>query len=477
MLTNLNWLSVGEPFPPKCEYDRLNMYQHNRELFECKHATVYHDALKRIERVIGNWDQVISYPVIMNFQKIMSLKIADLLLGETPKITSKTDQDSLDLIIKNSDLLNTAYQNAIDISRYGDGLFNVRKESDHGVVDLAQPCLWFPIVTEDNVHTVQYHVLAWKTVRTVSPTGNTYGLRVQIHEKGRYEEREYELQDNTISKLLASGRFVQTGLTDFAIVQASNIMTSDRITGIDDYTDIDSIVSDLIVRIGQIDRILDKHAAPDMYGPQSALEQNPVSREWRFKKGNYLIVEAEDAKPGYVTWDGQLEANFKQIERLVNLLYTISEMGSALFGDMSNSTGNVPSGSALKRLMISPLAKVNRIRMRLDKALKTAIMLCSQMGGPGIKRLEYDDIGITWQDGIPSDPEEESRIIASRTGQAATMSQYTAIMRYDGMTEKQAEEELARIQDEQSIMNPVVIPPVALQEESQTPVTPEETEG
>lgn len=476
MLTNLNWLNPGEPFPPKCEAKRLKMYEHNRMLFECDHAEVYAEELKRIERVIGNWENIISYPAIVNFQKIMSLKIADLLLGEPPKITSEKNQKTLELIIKNSDLVNIAYQNAIDISRYGDGLFNVRQNGNGGIIDLTQPCLWFPIVTEDNAHTIQYHVLAWKVAKTVSQFGNTYGLKVQIHSIGSYEECEYKLNDGVIDSMVSSNT-VTTGLTDYAIVQASNVMTSDRITGIDDYTDIDSLVADLIVRIGQIDRILDKHAAPDMYGPQSALEQDPVTREWRFKKGNYLIIESDDAKAGYLVWDGELDANFKQIERIMNLLYTISEMGAALFGDMSNKAGTIQSASALKRLMISPLAKVNRIRMRLDRALKTAIMLCSQMGGTGISRIEYDDISITWQDGIPSDPTEEATIIASRTGNMPTMSQYTAMKRYDGLSDKQAEEELARIQDEQDAANPVGVPGVAKQEESEPPDTEPGAEG
>jgi len=142
----------------------------------------------------------------------------------------------------------------------------------------------------------------------------------------------------------------------------------------------DSIIADLMVRIGQIDRILDKHASPSMSGPASALEKDPVSGEYRIKAGNYFTREStEDPAPGYIVWDGQLEANFKQVEKLINMLYTISEMGSALFGDLMSSTGQVPSGSALKRLMISPLAKVNRIRMRFDQLSKRQSLFAASL--------------------------------------------------------------------------------------------------
>ena len=61
----------------------------------------------------------------------------------------------------------------------------------------------------------------------------------------------------------------------------------DCIFGHDDYTDIDSIVSEILVRIGQISRILDKHASPSVQGPSSAIEKDPVSGEWTLKMGNY----------------------------------------------------------------------------------------------------------------------------------------------------------------------------------------------
>jgi hypothetical protein len=132
---------------------------------------------------------------------------------------------------------------------------------------------------------------------------------------------------------------------------------------------------------------------------------------------------------------------------LTNYLYTISEMGSAIFGDIK---GSVESGSALKRLMVSPLAKVNRIRMRLDHALKNALKLCGQLDG-----VKLDDVSIVWQDGLPGDPVEESLIMFQRTAQKATMSQKRAMMTFDGLTEADAEADLEQIMLEESMLNPM----------------------
>jgi len=461
MLTDLSWLSEGERFPPSSEKERLEMYEMNRNLFECKHVEVYEESLKRIERVIGNFQQIISYPVILNFQKLISLKTADLLLGETPQISAgekgSPEQDTIDEIIESSDLFNTCYQNVIDISRYGDGLFYVRDE-DGGLIDLTQPPIWFPIVSPDNVRCKLFHVLAWTYETGVQEKRKKY-LKVQIHSKGEYIERVHLLNGCYIGKMTEKEKTVKTGLDDFAIVQIPNTITSDRATGIDDYTDVDSIIAELMVRVGQIARILDKHASPSMSGPLTALERDPATGEWRLKAANYFPRDQkDDPDVTYITWDGQLTANFTQIDKLINFLYTISEMGAAIFGDMSNQTGQIASGSALRRLMVSPLAKVSRIRTRFDAGLKKALVLCSQLGGDSIMDLSDTVINITWADGLPEDPLEQAQIMQIRTGNKPTMSQISAIKKMDDMDDEGADEELAKILDDEAAMNPLRAP-------------------
>lgn len=91
------------------------------------------------------------------------------------------------------------------------------------------------------------------------------------------------------------------------------------------------------------------------------------------KVGDYFPCDSDTVKPEYLVWDASMDANFKQIGLLTNQLYTISEMGSAVFGDLTNKAGDVPSGSALRRLMMSPLVKARRIANRFDPILKKII--------------------------------------------------------------------------------------------------------
>ena len=455
MLTSLNFLQEGKAFPPKAEWKRLDRYRNNRLLFEDEHSEVYKEQFRRIERVIGNFEDVISYEVIFNFQKLMSLKIADFVCGDTPRITVSDDRQTLiDKIVLDTDLFNKLYMSVIDLSRYGDSIMQVSNKNGKAKIDVTSPKYWFPVVNTDNIKEFAYHTFAWRYI--IDADNKQYGLAVQIHkpdeprvcEYHRYELRGVKGEFLIGRELTASDDIeIETDFDICPVFVVSNVPTSDNPFGIDDYTSVDSIISELCVRVSQISKVLDKFSSPAMSGPSSCMEWDEASGSYRLRFGNFFPVNDGEQKPEMIVWDAGLDANFKAVEFLINQLYTISEMGSAVFGDISHSTGNVASGTALKRLMISPLAKARRIAGHYDRVLKQMLSLCASIYG---MTIEPHEISIQWNDGLPSDPVEDANIINLRTGGKATMSRYTAIRRFDGLSDSDTDTELAEIESEEA---------------------------
>lgn len=470
MLTNLDWLNPGQPWPPESELERLKTYQANRNLFEGKHELVYRDWIRLLRE-----DKRATLELILNWHKRLSTLWGNLLLGEPPRISvgdkGTAEQAEADNLINNNRLVKRAYEVALDVSRFGDGLIKVRYDG-RAIIEGQTPLVWFPVVAKDNIKDITAHVLAW-IYDEVSPlllgAGNRKQqfLKAEIHEKGKITTRVYRLinQGQKIGELAEEENVQETGVDDFLVVQISNLITTDRATGIDDYSDLDGIIQELEIRVAQISRILDKHSDPNMYGPDSALEVDPLTGQATFRAGGkYFPLTSEDNPPGYVVWDGQLEAAFREIDLLMEQLYFLSETSPAAFGQLKS--GLAESGSALRRLMMAPLAKVGRIRMEFDPALKKVLQLAAALevaqGAGGAVRLE--NIHIDWFDGLPQDDTEQTQIEVQRKGAGLT-SLESSLRRLDGLEGDALQNEIDRIKEEQGSGVPEVTnkPRVTLQ--------------
>ncbi len=450
LLTDMGFLAVGKPWPPPSEIERLTLYANNRKLFESKHELVFKDWVRLLRE-----DQQATLEIILNWPKRISTLWADLLLGEPPRITAgdqgTPEQTGLERIIKDNALHNTAYEVVLDVSRFGTGLFKVRYDG-RAIVEGQPPDQWFPVVKRDNVKEIMTHVLAW-TWDEEQPgffgVKKVQHLKAEVHERGKITTSEWIVRDGKIAQQVSED-VQETGVEDFLLVPVNNVLTTDRVTGLDDYSDLDSIVQELEIRVAQISRILDKHSDPNMYGPENALVQDPATGQYVFRAGGkYFPVGPDEKPPGYVTWDGQLEAAFKQIEILMEQFYALSETSAAAFGQLKS--GMAESGSALRRLMMAPLAKVNRIRMRFDPALKKVLKLASELEAaqnmPGAVRLE--DVRIDWRDGLPNDETEQTQIEVQRYGNGLS-SLESSLRRLDGLEGDALEEEISRIRGKQA---------------------------
>ncbi|MEA4884272.1 MAG: phage portal protein [Clostridia bacterium] len=459
-LTDMNWLDRGKPWPPKSETARLKLYDENRKLFKGDHAEVFTENWNRLKR-----DDQRSLELVLNWFKRLSTLWADLLFGEPPTITAgereSAEQAACKRIIKDNDLMNVGYKVALDTSAMGTGLFKIRYDGDkrRAYIEAQPPELWFPVFNPDNINEVLAHVLAWTTV--VESRRGT--LTAEVHYTDRIMTYRYEVINDRIGRLLESATgpnpaVVKHGLGEFLVIPAPNLQTSNDPFGIDDYSDIDSIICELEVRIAQISRILDKNAEPSLAGPESMLEFDPDTHEYKLQGGSKyfpipLGANAAGAVPQYVTWGGELSAAFEQFNVLLDQLYTLSETSAAAFGNIK--AGMAESGSALRRLMMAPLAKVNRMRMRFDPALCKAIGLCAALevaqGMPGAVML--DNVHITWQDGLPDDEMEQANIMSTRKG-AGLISTERAIQHLDGLEGEELEAELDRIAADQMQIAP-----------------------
>jgi hypothetical protein len=436
LLTNLNFLSTGKPWPVD-DLDtklRLESYEKNKLLFEGHHSSVFRD-LNRLLR--EDESSVLAFS--LNWHKRLTTTFANMLWGETPNISTSTSDQYLKSLIEYNDFYNVGYEVTLDALRYSPGIIKIGFDGERATIESQNPAFWYPVVNPDNIKKIQYHVLAW-TFEEVDWEGKkTTFLRAEIHSKGKIENKLFQLENGKIGKQIkpisSHTRYKtlkdeqNTGVNDFLIIPIFNLQTSDNPFGQSDYEDINSLIEQLELRICQITRILNRHSLPNMAGPESCLSTDPDTGEMIFISGNkYWPLESGEAPPVYITWDGKLDSAFRQMEFLLDQLYALSETSSILYGD-SGKLQRADSSAALKRLLISTLSKINRLKLSIDPKMKKALKIASQI--EVLKKVpdavELTDIKIGWRDGLPEDPKEIAEIVNLKGPEAEELKNEIAV--------------------------------------------------
>lgn len=443
------------------EKRRLNRYRINYLLFRNKYEEVWpnwHD------RVTKNWhkEDLRIALVVANFCKVLTLLCADLLCGEQgnnfgASCVDEKANEGLQEILTANHLNITAYEvSGIAASMRGDGLYKVKVEGGKVKIYPQPASNWFPLVEQDNVKKVIKHILAWEEEHN----GKKY-LRKETHERGQVisevfalDDKEGKILNNVDLKTLdiKVPEIEETRIDDFLIIHNPNWTIDSEIYGLDDYEDVDTLVYELCIMLSRNSMVLAKHTDPNMCGDPSCLQQDDDGNYVLPIGGTFFPYQQGGAKPEYLTWDGKLDAAEKHIDRLLELLFYISETSPAAFGLDKHAIAE--SGAALKKRLIRTLAKVNRKKLYADTAIKKALLIAQMLDVEfcGAK-YEPEVPNIDWQDGLPDDEVEQATIAGQRV-ENGTLSQRSAIMRLDKVDEEAAQKELEIIQQERNAALP-----------------------
>lgn len=453
MLYDMSFLNPGSCYPPECQEKRLQDYRFYERLFDLCDFSDFNELGCRL---YVNFDTIFKLPVLLGFQRLTTIKLADMVIGASPSITVNKDDDMTDKISDlrdQTDFDNKMYQALIDYSRYGVTIFRLFNDDEYmyenkGNFAVWNPKEWFPVIRDDGTRRIVEHVLMWK--KNIGTLENPiYRLVVQRHpiQGGKYYQEEYELSGEVLSvgKQL-SFEEIDTKGAPCLVQYVANLPSTTNIYGTSDYKIINELVLKATERMRQILYILDKHADPSMTGPATMLTTNENTGELEFKAAKFYAVSPGEEHPEYLTWDGQLDAAFKALEILLNQIYVMSEMGAALMSS-NNSTGQAISGTAMRYKMISPLEKARRVCNAFTLPIKKLIS--------GLIKIEYNkdvsykEINVTWEDSLPKDPREIAELSRLQAGAPQVIPLKHVLMENYNMDTVNAEHYIAEIQKDQ----------------------------
>ena len=454
-------------FPYKNHAARLERYRFNDDLFEGKHFEAFAQKVNS-EHYTKQYARL-KY-VVNNFAGLISKVSADLLFGEMPRfiLPEKESQAWLDALVFDNELHVQNYESSLGNSRRGDALYKLRIENGQLVIEDITPHIYFPHVDGDNVRNKKgiKHELAW-----IIEYGGQKWLRQEIHSAGLIENKLFLMEGN---ELKAPAEFAQIGmdlpdeeqtLIDRPlIIHVPNWKDGSRYFGYDDYSDLTSIFYAINNRVTKNENILDKHSDPILALPEGILDE-----EGKVKKEAFQMFEIPNdptgkaaQKPEYITWNANLEAAFKQIDRLMDNMFALSETSPAAFG--MDKQGAAESGRALKFKLMRTLAKVNRKRLYYDMAVKNLIYTSQLLAKEhkveimGLKAPKNATVPeIEWKDGIPQDSYEAAQEEQLRL-EAGNTTVEDSIMRLDGVDRDTAKKKAAEIAAGSTVEVPSTVP-------------------
>ena len=157
------------------------------------------------------------------------------------------------------------------------------------------------------------------------------------------------------------------------------------IYGVSGFTDVVPYIQELFRRESKVSEALDRQASPHLALPSDLVDlEMEISPE-----GSVLPLQQGDPMPAYVVWDASFEEQSEAMDRAMGRIYWLSRIAPILV-DQEGSL-NVPSGAALRRLVVLTTARARAWRAVLQEGMRKTIVgnvsLYAVQGGEVLARI------------------------------------------------------------------------------------------
>lgn len=448
--TQIPFLQVGSRFPTHEQTELLKEYENNEKLFRGKHQELFKMS-EYYKKLNPNLAENIKLAV--NMPASVTRAYTDLLFGMFPDIkVNEADAAWLDNFMLENDLENELLQGGDAQSIRGVTLLQLWREDGTGKARMKVISAenWFPVVSQSLKDKFDAHVVGWfEPTERMTSIGNEKFItfHADIYFKDYIYYIDYETQDGLVKYITERNTPDNIrNINDFLIVPIYNLTVDNCWRGISDYADCFDLFAELDNRLSQYSKILDKHADPTLLGSERHMsimydQFGRVTNKF-FQREDFMTVGDDEMKPEYLVWDAKLDATDKHIDRIMNMLYMVTDTSAILFGQFGQ--GNIPSGSGTKKLLMRTLARKNRKALQWVAGLYKAIKLCYKLETGS----ELTSLSIKFKSGLPIDEFEAAQIISMRASGKQTMSTERILELWDDLSPEEVKRELERIEDE-----------------------------
>lgn len=286
---------------------------------------------------------------------------------------------------------------------------------------------------------------------------------VQTYTKGKIQNELYKMDGfNTSSTGALEGTPVplatleataqikgeeNTGIEENPIVVVHNTKLTSTKYGDSDIKKIRSLVSSIEIQAVNLQDQLLKHLQAKLAIPVSKMPVDKETGMVDMSKLEVIGMENGDPTPMYLTNTNPLiEKSFEQIEKMIIQISAILSIPVEFFG--IKAVGGAESTDT-KIIRLSPFIKrIERVRKSFDMAFDRIAEIAKGFG-----TSVSENAVISWTDIFPKNKQSEADELSVALD-SQLISKKRAIMRYQGLDDKEAEEEMKTILAENASISP-----------------------
>ena len=444
---DIPFLQEGVNFPTAEQRKRCMEYEENEKLFKGKHRELFE--MPKYQKLNPNLKERVR--IAVNFPSSTTRAYSDLLFNKMP-VMSADDKDWIKTFNKRN-RINIEFPKMGDAqSYYGVVPVVIWKSNNKAYFKAIDPKFWFPVESTELVDEFDAHVVGYfESMDEKSASGTLVKTVTVFHATIYFPDFiyfwDFKIIDGTIRKITEREETQVNEIGELLVVPIYNLSMVGDCEGISDYADCKDLFAELDIRLTQYSDILNDHASPSIMGDAKFTEKildsdgRTVLSQWN--KSDYYVVNDDDVKPEYLTWDAKLENADSHIKRIVDFLYLATDTNATLFGIYSN--GNIPSGSGIKKLLMRTMARKGRKANQFIYALDKIYNICYKLENGLDAEL---DIDIKFQDGLPIDAYEQSQIDSRNSAGKSVKSIEKIVEESQGLTGADLKAEVERIKAE-----------------------------
>jgi len=452
--TTLKIHELRSDWPPTRDEERLSVYSAYTALIENRPSDIFDDLRARE-------DQASKIMLAVALPELLCNVWADAVWSDPPTIElpSSTLDDRWAAIDTANDFSEIGgWESVFSTAAWGTSVLRLRRDEERMkqfdsdvVIEEIDPAIYFPILKRGSARDVEAVVLAWEEDRSDpdSETADWWQVR-QVHDvqNGQYTiDRMERKRGGPFSRddWRRVGPPEQPDGVDFLpFVDMHAKRWRGRFWGVSELNRIVSIVDEIDNTLSNIAEILEYHGKPMLQVPASVIYGGTLLKGADRVMGLRRPEDKDIAR--YITYDGQIDAQLADLDRLLELALLTCEVPRTYFG-MGDAMA-APSGTSLKLQLQNYLKKAGRWQRAESMRDRTLIPMALRLDGKaGATKLSQIMPQITHGSALPADEEQEARIEQGLYG-AGMSSLELSIRKLRRVPADEIDKEIAAIEKE-----------------------------